>query len=487
MRNAGYSLATQLLTSAFTAGLTLFLARHLGLDRYGILALAMGVGALVVLPVDFGVSSSVMRFVAANRTDPAAVRSFLADGLRLKVLLTIPACAALVALAGPIAWAYGTPGLAWPLRGIALAVFGQSLLTLYQGTFAALGLIRLQLRAQAAESVVETGASVLLVLLGGGASGAAFGRGIGYAVGALFAVAVTSRAVGGGILPRRRGGGNTRTIARYAGPLLIINSAYALFEQIDILIIGAVISAAKVGLFQAPLRLATFLYYPGAAVANAVAPRLVGGDDEGASRAHFHASLRGLILVDAALVPPLLIWAGPIVRLTLGPDYAGSVPVLRALAPFVFLQGLGPLVSLALSYLGDARGRVLVAIGAVAVNAAIDAVLVPSIGIVGGAIGSDVALALYVGAHLQMCRRHLDVRLAPLALTTLRALVAGTGMAAVLALAGTGHLTPLGWIVGGAGGLAAYVGILVVTGELRADDARAVTARLPGRRTGTAT
>jgi heme-degrading monooxygenase HmoA len=72
----------------------------------------------------------------------------------------------------------------------------------------------------------------------------------------------------------------------------------------------------------------------------------------------------------------------------LGPGYEESADVLRALTPYVFLAGLAPLVSLAVNFLGEARRRIPIALGAVAVNVAIDVTLIPRIGIVAGAIGT---------------------------------------------------------------------------------------------------
>lgn len=483
LRNAGFSLATQLLTSFFTAGLTLFFARRLGADDYGLFGLAISISALMLLPVDLGVSTSAMRFVADHRADLSSVRAVLADALGLKLLLTVPACTLLAVLAGPIAGAYGEPGLVGPLRGVALAVVGQSLMMLYQGCFAALGRIRSQLRVQLVESSVETGSSVLIVLLGGGAAGAAFGRGVGYVVGGAFALAVMAKLLGGGVLPRRlRGTGRMRSIGRYAIPLLVINGAYTLFEQIDVLLIGALKSATQVGLFQAPLRLTTFLQYPGAALAYAVAPNLAGGEPMKAGT-RFETAFRVLILLDAALVPPVLIWADPIVRLALGAEYGGSVPVLRAFAPLVFLNGLVPLAAVSLNYVGQAGRRLPVAVAAVAVNAGVDVVLIPRIGIVGGVVGTTVALALYAAVHVNICRGAFGIRLKPLAFTLLRATLAAAAMAGVLALPRTTHLSPIGWVLWGLGGLAAFAFVLAATGEVRAADVLALRETLVTRST----
>jgi O-antigen/teichoic acid export membrane protein len=330
---------------------------------------------------------------------------------------------------------------------------------------------------QVVESVLETGAGVVLVLLGGGAAGAAFGRAIGYVVGAAFAMALATRLLGRDILPRSlRGSIRTRAIAGYAGALLIVDSAYTLFGQIDILLIGAIRSVAEVGLFQAPLRLQAFLAYPGLAVATAVAPRIGGTEDPDMARDRFQRALRGLILLDAAMAAPVVAWAEPLVRLGLGRSYAGSAPVLRALAPYVLLGGIAPMVSISLNYLGRARERVPIAVATVAINALIDALLIPRIGVVGGAVGTDVAFALYVTGHLVLCRRRLQLELRPLGITFLRAILAGAAATGVLALAGTHGAR---WVLGGIAGIVAFAAVVFLTREITVDELRAAMLARP--------
>ena len=98
-------------------------------------------------------------------------------------------------------------------------------------------------------------------------TGAAFGRAIGYAFGALFAFVLIARAVNRHALSLRGSpSGRIRDIARYAGALLIIDAVFAVITQIDILLIGAILGTTAVGVFQAPSKLITFLHYPGLAL-----------------------------------------------------------------------------------------------------------------------------------------------------------------------------------------------------------------------------
>lgn len=483
-RNAGLALASQIVSATFTAILTIFLARRLGPQEYGVFAVAVGLGTVLVLPADAGLSSSVARFLAERVDDRRSVGALLADALRLKLAVALAVCVALFALAAPIAEAYGIAGLTWPIRGIALAVLGQTLFMLYAGAFVALGRLGSQLRMMASESAVEFAASVALVLLGAGAAGAAFGRASGYLFATVVGVALATRLVGRRALPSKllRGHGFARKIAGYARALVIVDSAFTLFEQIDVLLIGAYLGATAAGLFQAPLRLATFLHYGGVAGGSAVAPRLARAPGRTPDTSSFAQAMRWLLLIQAAMMAPVVLWASPLLNLLLGESYGQSAEVLRALAPYIFLSGLAPLVSLGVNYLGQAPLRIPIALAAILANLAIDVILIPRIGIVAGAIGSDVGYGIYVPAHLWICRNRLDLDLRPLLAVLARALLAALAMGLILALVGTGATLSVGqWVLGALLGPLAFVAVLGVTGELSREELRSAARQLARR------
>jgi O-antigen/teichoic acid export membrane protein len=474
VRNTAFALLVQISTAAFTAALTLYLVRALDPTGFGVFALAVAVGSLLLLPSDLGISSSAARFIAERRGDRAVIAGIVADALTLKVLVSGTLSLALVAAAGPIADAYDEPELVWPLRAVALAVFGHSLLLLLQGAFIAQGRIAVNLRIGVSESVVETGTSVLLVALGAGATGAAFGRTAGYLAGALVALLVTVRLLGRAALSLGRlRGGRASEIARYAGPLFVVDVAFAVSGAIDPLLVAAFLDTTAVGIFQAPARLVTFLHYIGYSVASAVAPRLARHEREAPRIDAFRAGLRWLVLIYVPLAVGVGVWADPIGDLLLGAGYEESEDVLLALAPFVLLSGLAPLASLTVNFLGAARRRVPVALATVAVNVAVSAALIPTIGVVGAAIGSTVAYVVYVVGHLEICRREIGVPLRPLGVSLARAAVGGGAVAGVLLVAGPAHASVAEWLLAPPLALLAYVAVLVVTRELTGDDLRA--------------
>jgi O-antigen/teichoic acid export membrane protein len=483
-RNTAFGLATQLTSAAITAALTLYLVRALDPKGYGIFALAVGIGTLLVLVSDAGITASAQRFIAEHRGQRSRTETVLADAFKLKLVAAALAAAALFVLADPIADAYDSEGLVWALRGIAVASFGQSMLLLYRGAFIALGRVSVTWRIVSLESAVEAAATVTLVLAGAGATGAAFGRAAGYVFGAVVGALAVIRLLGRRSLSAPFGSsGRLREITGYAGALFVVDSAFVLFERIDILLIGAIISTTAVAVFEAPLRLVTFLSYGGQAVAYGVAPRLARRSDEPPNAREFEAAIRYLVILQAALLAPILIWSGPIVDAALGAGYGESAKVLRALAPFMFLSAPGTFVTLAVNYLGEARRRIPIAVGAVIVNLILDAILIPKIGVLGGAIGTDVAFGLYVLAHLGVCRDLLGFSLERLLTTLARCLAAAGVMTAVLALFGTSSLSPLAAAAGTLAGVGSYVAVLVVSGELSRTELgslrRGATRRLP--------
>jgi len=469
---AGFAFLAQMVGAVLTAVLTIFLGRALTAQQYGYLVFAVSVVVLATLFADVGISASAGRFVAERRDDPAAAASVFGTAARLKLRFGLIASVLLFVLAGPICDAFGTHGAVWPLRVLAISLLAQSMFQLLLGSFVALGRIRYNVVIATVESVVELLASVVLVLLGAAATGAALGNAAGYTVGAVVGLVVARRVFGSlRSSVRRPPAVSSRQILSYAGPLLLVDAAFRVFGSIDVLLIAALVGGgAPVAAFGLSMRLTVFLEYPAAAVAAAVAPRLARwrqGENELALLAE---SLRYLLTLQMMFTAPLIIWSQAIMHLIFGDKYPGAPAVLQALTPYVYLSGIAQVTTLAVNYLGQARRRVPIAIMMLSLNAAIDIVLLPRIGIVAGAIGTSAAYAVWVPAHLWILHKRTGLALRPLALTVLRTCVAGAAMVGVLAALGTGVVPPALMAAGLILGPLTYVLALLAVRELTPGD-----------------
>ena len=479
-RNVGFSFVISVISAVFSTALLIYLTRELGPEEFGVFALAMSIGSLILLPSNLGIPNATARFMAELHHDRPAVRGVVFDALRLKLIVSALFCLVLAALAAPIADAYDTPELTWPIRIVSLAVFGQSIVQLYDQIFEAEGRVSVYLRIVSAESAVETFASIALVAGGLGVSGAMAGRAGAYLFAAGFGLVLVIRMLGMRGGERAAPQGNVKKILGYGSALLIIDGAFTLFSRIDVLLIGAILDVTAVGEFEAATRALTLTAYIGAAVATGVSPRVAKSED-GPNTAVFERSLAGLMLLQGAFIAPLIIWAEPLTELVFGSGYEETANVLRALAPFAFLMAISPVLASAVNYLGEAKRRIPLAIGALAINVVIDLILLSKIGIVAGAIGTDVAYLVYVLGHLWICHHLLGTRMKPLAKAFGQAMLAAAAMAGVLFLFGTGTVAFPLLIIGSILGLAAYAGVLLLTGAVTRAQLRAVVRRvLPG-------
>lgn len=428
--NAAAALALQAVGVVATGCLTLVLVRLLGPTGYGVYALALSVGGVVLLPMDAGVTTATARFLsgAVRRREAARI---VRSGLALKLVIGVVASIILAVAASPIAAGYGEPQLVWPIRLVAGVVLTQSLLGFVVGCFTAVRLTMSGLVVVTVESLGEALVASAAAAAGAGAVGAIAGRFAAYGFASILGLALLERR----FRLRRRIAQARRevvvSILRYGFALALVDAAWALFVQIDVILIAAILDSAAAGQFQAPVRLLALVAYPGLALATALGPR-VHVDDGTSLLRRFRHSLRLLVAFHVLAAVATATVAPPLVGAVVGARYTEAESLTRALAPWVLLAGLAPVASNTLDYLGRARERLPFAVGAVAVNALIDVILLSRVGVVAAAIGTDIGMAVFTLGTLWLCGRAIDYRAAYLVPDIRRAAAAGAVAAGIM-------------------------------------------------------
>lgn len=468
-RSTVFAGAVQLSGTVFTALLTLFLVRALGRADYGRYAIALAVGAIVLLPSDFGISASAARSIAQSFGDQKRVAQVFSVALRLKILASILTGTIILLIAPLISRIYGDSSLTTPIRIIGLAVAAQTVFAFAAATFTALRRMRAVLGIVTLESAAETLSCVALVAGGAGVIGAASGRAIGYLLGAGAGLVILFAQFGGlGAIARQRFDRVlARAMALYAGAIAVVDAIWAVLSQVDVLIIGIFLSPAAVASFQAPARLLSLATYPGLALSNAIGPRLAHGARAARTVTALGTSARFLAIIQTFAATCVFLYAHEIVVLALGRSYEHSPAesVLRCLAPFVMLSGLAPLLSIAIDYVGGARRRIWIAAVTLTVNVALNLVLVPRIGPVGAAVAVDVGFVFFVVAHVWLCEQLLEFPARALARTGLAAVVAAGCMAGVATLVRLSVPGVGGLVAGGLVGTGVFVSAILATPE----------------------
>ncbi len=369
------------LVSAVSAAL---LFRHLGVVDTGRYVTAMSLVAIVGAVSDLGLTAVGVREIA---TRPPDQRWHLArDLLGLRITLTVIGTTAMTA----IAWAAYSSTLA---AGVALAGTGL-LLQAMQDNFALPLVVGLRLgwvsALDFARQLLTTLTMVALVIIG--ARLLPF-LGVSIPVGMIVLVA-TALLVRGtrSLIPTF----SLRRWREFAGvmlPYAAAVAASALYFRVSILLVSALSSAAQLGYFSASFRIIEVLTIVPGLLASSAFPifaRAARDDHErlgyALGRVHEVSLIVGAwVAVSIAIGAPLAI------KIIGGADFKPAVPVLAIQGVGLGAMFVSVVWGTGLLSLGLYRQILVISVGALVLNAALVAVLIPLDGSRGAAIGTATA------------------------------------------------------------------------------------------------
>jgi len=432
---------------------TLYLARRLGPEGFGIVAFAGALSVYIFLPVVSSLNSLGAREVARRPLEAPAIAlggSLLRLALGLFALAIIggiacvlpkPATVKLVLVLTGLSFFSLALDTSWVLKGLErnrLAGFGQVVgQVLYVGAMLA---------------VVQTPADVVWVPL------TQFGGELGAAVLLAFFT-----------FPRRRVKLRLREdwrSAKTAGFLILTRLLRTLLFTFDLLLLGFLLGERDVGLYAVPYRFCFLLVAVAAVIHISYLPAFTracaGGRRELADLAGRSAQLSSAI--GAPIVIGGIVLAAPLLETFFGPEYLEAATAFQLLLlsiGFYFTYGVIANILLATDRL-KLETRIMAV--AAALNLGLNVILIPRYRLVGAAAATVVSEGLIVTLGLLTVYRlgvRLDFRpaLRPLALAGL--------MGAVLFLLGPD--APLALSV--PGGAAIYVLGLMVSGSVPKDAA----------------
>ncbi len=312
-----------------------YLARALGVEQFGLLAVASGIVGYVSLIVDWGFYFSAVQQTAQNASDPNHLRKLFWHVVLAKVLLGVgPVCLFLILAALvpslnavlAISLAYllqvllSIPNASWVLQGLE-RMLGFAVASLL-GRFITVPLILL---------FVHTPDDVVL---------AAAIQGGSMLVSTIASLYLVSRDVP--LRPIELSLGGALQQIKSGARLFLMTAGVNLYTQSNTVVLGAVAGPAEAGVFGGADRIRRALQGLTGPVSTAVFPRiskLVTTDMRAARRL-----VRTALIVQGggslALSVLMFALAQPIAVGFLGSGFAGAAQVLRILSPVPFLVGV---------------------------------------------------------------------------------------------------------------------------------------------------
>ncbi len=198
---------------------------------------------------------------------------------------------------------------------------------------------------------------------------------------------------------------------RAALPLLVVSFADLTLQNADVLILSAFLTPAEVGMYFAAAKtmsLISFVHYAvGSAVANRLSSLRAQGDEAGLVRLvqdavawTFWPSLIGAIAI-LALGKPLL-WL-------FSPNFVQAYPVMAVLAAGLLVRAsVGPAETV-LNMLGAQRMTAAILVASATVGVGLALLLVPRLGMMGGAAATSAAYMFAAGMNYVVARRRLKI------------------------------------------------------------------------------
>lgn len=410
------SFAIRVVSAAIAFGSQVALARMMGAFEYGVFVLVWVAMVIIGNLSCFGFHTAIIRFAPQyrERGDLDHLRGLLVSG-RLFVLATSTAVAC---LAVALVW-FGADWLRTyyviPFMIGALALPMIALGDTLDGTARANGW---PARALTPTYIVRP--LLILVLLAGAW---AAGLPIDGVTALICAVAATYLTTIGQLimvtasLDRRYPAGGRRTrLAHWIGvalPIFLVEGFFFLLVNADILMVGALMKPDDVAVYFATVKTLALVHFVYFAVKAGVAHRFAARIDD-ADKSALHDLARRTVtwtFWPSLVMACLLLLAGPLLLALFGGDFARGYPLMFILAAGIVLRAaIGPAESL-LTMSGHQNACAVIFGAVLAINVALNALLIPVHGLYGAALATAIATIAETFALYQLVRWRIGVRM----------------------------------------------------------------------------
>jgi O-antigen/teichoic acid export membrane protein len=441
------------------------LARGLGPTAYGVYALAWRIAQLLFRIVTFGSVPALQRFLPAYGDDP--------DRRSVVVGLAYATTVFFGGLIAAVVWLSASwinemtvqePAFVWTMRAFGTVVVLLGLVRVAASILRAVGSARGEvLFNKLLRPGVRFVGAVTALWLGYTVVGIAGGIVLATALLVMIAVPVSTRMTG--IVPSFRGvRSEARRFYNHAAPVALSSLGKVFQNRIDVLLVGALLSAVAAGVYNAVLVLIAIAWIPLLSF-NQLLPPVASdlyADDRMETLNAIYTSVTRLIVTTVVPLLAVLVVFGQEFLALFGPTYTrGYLPLVVYLGGVFVGSAVGATGWLLMmtdhQYIRMALDWFLAVL-----NAALTYAFVLRFGLVGAALGTSLAIAVQNGLQVLLLRRFET--LWPFDRTFLTPLAAGLVALGVMWVIRMAVDARISTVPGVGAGLIAYVGALRLIG-----------------------
>lgn len=404
VRGTAVMLAGRVVNAACLFAFSIVMARSLGRDEYGLIALTMGIAGILEILGDMGMNTGAARYIPFHqaRKEWDAVRRIVSINVASKAATAVLLGALIYLLAGLLAGFFGKP--IDPLLRIAALVLAMNVVGgAAQGLLRGLQRLGAMSVANAVRDLVWLGTSMALVLGGGlGVEGAVWGYVAGAVAWAVVNIAAMARGVRAdvperGPLAERYQGAMAMTLLTFGVPVMLTNLIMMVIEWTSTFVIGYDLAVKDLSAFNVAYGMVSMPLVLTQAIGWAMLPAMSHAYGQGRSdilRGIWQGSVK---LVDIVLFPIaalLMAMSAPGIGLLYGSEYSAAAVPLTIMALMLFFKPVGVICLQMLAAMAMQLHILRAIVVSLAINVAMNLALVPLWGVEGAAVAATTTFVV---------------------------------------------------------------------------------------------
>lgn len=394
--------------------------RYLGPSEYGVISVMMAVFSVSTTLMYVGIPNGVQRYLSyyLERDDREGARGALRTGIQILTLTSIIGAIGLYFLAPWLAnTLFNEPRAIWPIRMVAVILPLRAYTILFTRVTNAFEQMQYQVyTGRIYLNVSKIIVAGLLVYLGQGYLGAAFGYAFAFGSAVIVALYFAYKVFPDGLSPTKKARYNYSEMFHHSWPLMAAGVFGIITGHIDTFMIQSFRGSSEVGMYQAAYPFASLLtvgtsIFSGIFLSNA--SKLVSKGKEGELVSTYRTLVKWISIVTVPVF--LILFAFPRTALTVfGSQYYGVANVLRILlVGFLLSTLIGP-VSNIYQAVGRTKLNFVASVIVASFNAVINFILIPMDtwygGVTGAAIASTTAFILVFIFHFATIKHILGAQ-----------------------------------------------------------------------------
>lgn len=375
--------------------LQIYLARTLGVEKFGAWSLFFSIFTIIAVLADTGINISAKKSVA-QYNETGHLRNVLRDSVRLRFFVSFLCCLVYLALSKPLSIMIGRPefGILFLVSAPLLVAF--NIVEFLKAVFTGLHRLRYNFIVNSFEHGLKLIIAVCLL-----SSAPAV---INVVNSFTIALAVTS-VVGCYLLytsfyvvsPNVDKKSFSKEIFKYSIPLIVINISFIVATEIDILMLGLFTNDSEVAFYSCAKQSVGKFPQISLAIAMGVMPIFAKLNEE--NKEKLRKLYNKLLSINAfiffVIVSLIMLLADLLIPLIYGAEFSAAVIPLKILSIYVVCGSFSILSGTILDYAGLAAKRAKYLTVSLVVNIILNFVLIPKHGATGAAIATTISYLPY--------------------------------------------------------------------------------------------